>query len=126
MTPQPARDKPVGKGKHKPNLRIEDPSTVELRYMEDTGMRYHGPQGRPTQMKKPKRVRRARFYKGQVVRNLISDTFEKIVSEPWLTDLDGHTPDSYCYDMDSRAQLIECEMRPLTAKEIGPRRKQGR
>ena len=78
-------------------------------------------------MKKTKRVRRkARFYKGQVVRNLISDTFEKIVSEPWLTDLDGHTPDSYCYDMDSRAQLIECEMRPLTAKEIGPRRKQGR
>jgi len=75
-------------------------------------------------MKKPKR-KKPRFYKGQVVRNLISDTFDKIVSAPWLTDLDGHTPDSYCYDLESGAQLIECEMRPLTATEIGPRRKRG-
>ena len=78
-------------------------------------------------MKKPKRKKpEPRFYKGQVVRNLITDTFEKIVSEPWLTDLDGHTPDSYCYDLDSGARLIEREMRPLNAKEIGPRRKRGR
>jgi len=73
------------------------------------------------EMKKPQR-KKPKFYKGQVVRNLIDDTFEKILSEPWLTDLDGHTPNSYCYDLESGAQLIECEIRHLTAKEIGPRR----
>ena len=37
----------------KPRLRIEEPSVVPLRHVEDTGERYHGPHGRPTQMKKP-------------------------------------------------------------------------
>jgi len=74
-------------------------------------------------MKKPKR--KPKFYKGLVVKNLISDTFEKIVSDPWVTNLDGHTPDSYCYDLESGAQLIEDEIRPLTAKEKGPRRERG-
>ena len=37
----------------KPNLRIEEPSAVPLRHVENTGERYKGPHGRPTQMKKP-------------------------------------------------------------------------
>ncbi len=37
----------------KPVPRIEEPSVVPLRHVEDAGERYHGPHGRRVQMKKP-------------------------------------------------------------------------
>lgn len=77
-------------------------------------------------MKKPKRVRRkARFWVGQVV-VAMDDWLAKIVHNHGLTNLGNHLEqEEYQYELDIGMGYLESELRPLTAKEIGPRRERG-
>lgn len=69
-------------------------------------------------MKKPAR-KKPKFYKGQVVYATLARTFFKIVSRRF------HREEN-CYQyLEIWTQHDESELRPLTATEIGPRRKRG-
>ena len=124
MTPKP-KDKPAGKVKHR---MVEDDASshIPLRHVENTGERYKGPHGRPTQMKKPARVRRkAKFEQFQVACIVGMEPPMGLVvierdnaDETWGVDVevDGK--------LENRT-MTSGELRPLTAKEIGPRRERG-
>ena len=71
-------------------------------------------------MKKPQRVRRkARFYKGQVVARRGSEFLFRVESR--RQSVGG----VWQYLTPHYRQYDEDELRPLTAKEIGPRRERG-
>ena len=70
-------------------------------------------------MKKPKRKKpEPKFYKGQVVYYRTREAWVKVVS---ALDAQGHCGIRGHEDRWSHVS----ELRPLTAKEIGPRRKRG-
>jgi hypothetical protein len=70
---------------------------------------------------KPKRKKpEPKFWVGQVVYATLTRTYFKIVSRRF------HKEENLYQYLEIWTQHDENELRPLTAKEIGPRRKRGR
>ena len=117
----------------RPNLRIEEPSAVPLRHVENPGIRYKGPHGRPTRVKKPKRVlRKARFNpKAKCSKCGYEDIWAQYCDKKWPASC--RSSDDYSDRSDNphihrycRRCAYQWYVTPLDAKqEIGPRRKRG-